>query len=665
MPISEKDKVFMRKVAEYFRKTKTLKEPNGSIRDTATHFAINRNKVRKILVTMGELVMPYTQSVVDLRACGLGIKEIAAKLGVSIATVSMSLPYENKIDNSLDPSQHTANVRSYRAYEQRKAHSQASAKKQTERQKEKQSKLGESMQEKEWQKDIQMSYRETYHRPHRSTWADMEEERESLRKEMKGENMEELRNMAESFNKERQGKRKKLDELEAKENLAADEQKQFKELQHEFGQYLGALGRRDTRILEEIAGNRLPPEPREVMRLHMELYSDYESEDIKETLHQYGGVKCGDRISRDVVVPSDLPLYALHYVIQRAFGWENSHLHQFTLPNDRMLAMTGNTLTLWSVMVGIVFRSPLMGEDEQFWADDYHSGSFKNWLRKKYTGPYLSQCHGEGLISCQEDMMQLDMEEEYYLLYERQNDLPDGDEFLTSVRPVRVGKPLPLNQSTAHRVESVKMKAIPADGIRQIFEQDPFALLERLPLCFVLASGQDKLPEMCDGQEKKALENNICHSVFEMYYSLEKYIRNVIAAQIDSPMRQVMPMPCTDTLLYEYDFGDGWCIKITASENCPDLVESGRVTQLELDRANVKCRETYRPVLIAKDGEMLMDDVGGLNGYAEFLRTINPDMDSLTGADERADAKQQKKEMLEWAKGMGWKKEKISDFNLL
>ena len=36
-----------------------------------------------------------------------------------------------------------------------------------------------------------------------------------------------------------------------------------------------------------------------------------------------------------------------------------------------------------------------------------------------------------------------------------------------------------------------------------------------------------------------------------------------------------------------------------------DLVESGRITQAELDRANVKCREVYRPVLIAKEGQVL------------------------------------------------------------
>ena len=37
MPISEKDREFMEKVAAYFDGTKTPQEPKGSIRDTGIH----------------------------------------------------------------------------------------------------------------------------------------------------------------------------------------------------------------------------------------------------------------------------------------------------------------------------------------------------------------------------------------------------------------------------------------------------------------------------------------------------------------------------------------------------------------------------------------------------------------------------------------------------
>ena len=32
---------------------------------------------------------------------------------------------------------------------------------------------------------------------------------------------------------------------------------------------------------------------------------------------------------RDILVPTNLTLTDLHYVIQSVMGWENSHLHQF------------------------------------------------------------------------------------------------------------------------------------------------------------------------------------------------------------------------------------------------------------------------------------------------------------------------------------------------
>ena len=102
-----------------------------------------------------------------------------------------------------------------------------------------------------------------------------------------------------------------------------------------------------------------------------------------------------------------------------------------------------------------------------------------------------------------------------------------------------------------------------------------------------------------------------------------------------------------------------WKIRITASENCADLVETGRITQSELDRAHVKCREVYRPVMIARDGEMLVDDVGGIHGFTEFLKTINPELKGME-PEEKEEAKREKRESLEWARYLGWRNNKGS-----
>ena len=48
-----------------------------------------------------------------------------------------------------------------------------------------------------------------------------------------------------------------------------------------------------------------------------------------------------------------------------------------------------------------------MEADEEFWNDDYEDGSFKTCLRKKYTWPYESMCHGEGIWQCRQDMKEM------------------------------------------------------------------------------------------------------------------------------------------------------------------------------------------------------------------------------------------------------------------
>ena len=685
MPILPKDKEFMEKVAAYFCSTKSPQEPNGSIRETAIKFNINRNKVRKILITTGDLESPITEDVVRMRNYGLNIKEIAKNLGVSVATVSTALPYEDKVDNTLEPTEHASDVREYRAYEREQLKRQAG--KALNKEDVPAAWKGNAMSEqktneKEWQKDIKMSYTEAYHRPHRNTWEDYDEMKEALRAELTEDAPEELKELLEAIDSlklKNEDEEEELKSLLAKKKLTEEEKARMNLLRLKTGQFPGALNDRNRGVLEQIAGECMPPEPMEVLRLHMELYSEYSdnvvNDDDAEVFRKYGKVEHGRSISRDVIVPRDIPLYALHYVIQRAFGWENSHLRQFELPEERFEALTNNNASMWSYLVGVLFRSPLMNEDDEFWADDYNGGSFKNWLRKKYTGPYLSQCHGEGLLSCREDMMRLDVNADYYVMYTRTYNHKsleyDGEEYVSEVSPVynhtgnKRPEPKPWHSDKVpYRVKIMKFEKIPSEGLRFLFERNPMALLERLPIDFVLAAGKFELPENCSKKERKYIDDQIADSGDVVYQLLEKEIKEILKEKIDSPDIQVEPIPVTDVLLYNYDFGDNWKVRITASENCPDLIESGRITQSELDRANVKCREVYRPVLIARDGEMLVDDVGGIHGFAEFLKTINPDLKGMD-PEEKEEAKQKKKEYLTWAKSLGWHRDNPSNFNLL
>ena len=141
---------------------------------------------------------------------------------------------------------------------------------------------------------------------------------------------------------------------------------------------------------------------------------------------------------------------------------------------------------------------------------------------------------------------------------------------------------------------------------------------------------------------------------------MQDEIDEILESGSDSPMDQPLVYSFTDELLYEYDFGDSWKIKITGSRNCADLVESGKITQDMLDKSNIKARVTYRPVLLARDGEMLIDDVGGPRGFAEFIKDIN-----TMKRGERDANGMTKTQLKEWAKSLGWHKSDSSDFSLL
>ncbi len=347
----------------------------------------------------------------------------------------------------------------------------------------------------------------------------------------------------------------------------------------------------------------------------MKQYRLKEEEEEQRVLHSYGRVKYGDRITRDIAVPADMPLYALHYMIQRAFGWENSHLHSFRLPDTVFSGLTENSVLNWLDLVGVLFRSPLMGEEHLFWADDYEKGSFRNWLKRKYTGPYLSLNHGEGIARCRQDVYKI------------------------------------LNEFPEVRTASLT-------DIFAYYEQDPKQLLERLSIGDLLAV-------------RDAEDSGEISDTYGKFMTRERKadVESILESGLDEPDVQPLISCCTDTLLYEYDYGDGWLVRITAPENYADLVEQGRITEQELARAFSTVEETYRPVCLAADGLSVLDDVGGMDGYIRFLRGINKEKEKVFWNEKGVAEGWSQEEYLdavpdnwdydqegtrEWARSLGW-----------
>lgn len=96
-------------------------------------------------------------------------------------------------------------------------------------------------------------------------------------------------------------------------------------------------------------------------------------------------------------------------------------------------------------------------------------------------------------------------------------------------------------------------------------------------------------------------------------------------------------IPLVRALDYEYDYGDGWRVKITCTESIHKEYQD--VAKL--------------PMCTAADGIMLMDDVGGVGGYIDFLMRLHEGEPS------------EREELRAWARGMGWTGRERSPKNIL
>lgn len=334
------------------------------------------------------------------------------------------------------------------------------------------------------------------------------------------------------------------------------------------------------------------------IRLHLELIPEMMMTETAKMLRRYGESSTGQAITRDILIPPDMTLHNLHYAIQKLFGWRNSHLRRFELTDPDYDRLTGGMVKGWADLVGTLFQPPSEGEADLFWDDEFTGGSFPAWLRRKYTGPYRFGGQYEQAEVARADVQALldhfpniSVREAFADYYERTKDEKAG-------APIRILRQAPLADLT---LEELQSSLILDGGTR--------SLLERLVIGHLL-QGSTPAPDE--------------------------------------------ELPAVQKLVYYYDFGDNWIIHITRVDGYEDLLEGNYLDQEELNRAEYLVGRWCRPVCIRRDGMNVMDDVGGLHGFADFLFTIYEGVPKSEGRDMRA-----------WAKGQGWKETKESIWEIL
>lgn len=370
-----------------------------------------------------------------------------------------------------------------------------------------------------------------------------------------------------------------------------------------------------------------------VLKLHCELERDWYG-DEKEILQKYGFMK--KSISRDVLVPADITLHALHYALLRMFGWQNSHLHCYSLPQDVFDKLTEQQFVTWARLVGVYFRFPSEDFEDIYWDDDYKEGqSFKSWMKKKYTGPFRYNGFSEHYLNAQDEVS---------MFFERWQEVTVHEFSLKENKP-------PYN---------VKLVDATVREVEQSFGDFwCHELVERLPIEQVLCTPGVRRQGFAQIRKKlfeQLAKIDIDEAIYKLacgrFKSLKQEQKHLANYNVDA-------IPITNKLLYQYDYGDNWRVWITCTEAYEKTEDDGwrALTHTSVDateEALMEVLEKYRPVCVAKDGIELLDDVGGIGGFCDMLREIHEyDFSDPNEAEERHN-------MIAWANMMGWTGRRIS-----
>ncbi len=355
-----------------------------------------------------------------------------------------------------------------------------------------------------------------------------------------------------------------------------------------------------------------------VLKLHLELVGDfYAGADPnldmqkKDREDLFTLARAQDGISRDILVPGDMDLHALHYAIQKLFGWQNSHLHHFALPQKTFDDLTEGKLLTYLNWCGTLFCFPNEDVDDVCWDDDYEDGmSFGGWLRNKYRRPYRCGSVGESYLGNEWEIEeffqafpQIKPEDTLQSLSEK---IVFDQDFNTVIERLTAG-------------EFFLPDALRETNLRKWKEQMEVRIDDLAVTLDLAEADRDTLRD--DMGELRAWRGDPSPDKKEVQH-WENRCKKILADW------NVTLDPFFPELYYLYDYGDGWSIRITVTER--------QQNRLAYEAMN------GNPVCVKADGLNLMDDCGGVDGYLDMLRTMN-------GRDPEEAA-----QTTEWARSSGW-----------
>lgn len=426
----------------------------------------------------------------------------------------------------------------------------------------------------------------------------------------------------------------------------------------------------------------------EALHLSLEL-ADSQVEGPEDPLRKYGKVK--DSIRRDILVPATMTLQQLHEVIQRLFGWENSHERMFELPTQVHESLLHDEFSRWNKLCGVYFSFNLEDTDRYLWDEfddeEEEEPLFTSGIDDIFISRYSKTYDSEDYLDMQAGFVD-------YAQYKN---------------PFISDKILDFSSLRDERGPQAKTSISSyLDLCENLYYQYPNELLERLFLIdLLLLPGQPPLQTLfseAEWQNLASLQELALKSVIKLDIIVNEIIgserwsddevidfvvdlvntfeeQQLQGADSECNFQQLLqnlktvidliePKPLTDNLLYTYDFGDNWQVQIRMVEayypaesfhaqadesvgfagllhTIPYVVEfvdsKGKQAKADLSELLAKVCSKAAPVCIDRDGLSVLDDIGGIYGFREMLRTLHESKD-----------KDEVREIREWARSQGW-----------
>ena len=343
----------------------------------------------------------------------------------------------------------------------------------------------------------------------------------------------------------------------------------------------------------------------------------------REELLRYAKAESG--IVREVLIPGDMNLHALHYMIQSLFGWQNSHLHHFSISHDAFAQMTEGRFDKWTELCGKLFRFSTDDMEDLYWDDDYEPGiSVKSWLKSKYRAPYVQKAYADSL---------------------------EGN--LEGIADFR------------KRFPNIPMDITLEDlNSRVVFEEDYNTLLEGLTLHELLPVFKDLYYlydygddwcvhiSMIDKYDRKTnadLQPSVAGGWFVPDIMNEKDGLSKYRYFIDdgeNNTQKELEKQAAEKGAPKKEYATTTAGEVNDISGLFYAVDNRQQFECEVEeelRAQLAVVDVKKmPICTKADGLNVMDDVGGISGLLDFYRIINGD-----DPDEKA-------EMREWARGLGW-----------